>query len=70
MTADEFLLQMLNAGGTWSDVIGQRPLGVELMQKGLIELVKPEAPYLPYAVLTIQGERRARELVPVEKEHG
>ncbi len=61
MTDDEFLVQMLNAGGTWSDVIGQRPIGVRLMQKGLIELIKPPTPFLPYAVLTVAGENRARD---------
>lgn len=59
MTDDEFLVQMLNAGGRWSDVVGRRPMGVRLMQKGLIELIKPEVPYLPYAVLTVAGEKRA-----------
>lgn len=62
MTDDEFLIQMYKAGGTWSDVVGRRPTGVRLMQRGLIELIEPKAPYLPYAVLTTSGERRARSL--------
>lgn len=60
MTDDEFLVQMLNAGGTWSDVVGRKPMGIRLMQRGLIELIKPDPPYLPYAILTVAGERRAR----------
>lgn len=61
MTDDQFLVQMLNAGGTWSDVVGRRPMGIRLMQKGLIELIKPPTPFLPYAVLTSAGEKRAHD---------
>lgn len=62
MADDEFLVQMLNAGGTWPDhPIAHQPMGIRLMQKGLIELIKPEAPYLPYAALTVAGEKRARD---------
>ena len=72
MTDDEFLIQMLNAGGTWPDTpLICDPMGVRLMQKGLIELIKPEVPYLPYAVLTVAGEKRARnhdDLVPDKQE--
>ena len=61
MTDDQFLVQMLNAGGTWPDhPIANRPMGIRLMQKGLIELIKPEAPYCPYAALTVSGEKLAR----------
>ena len=62
MSDDEFLVQMLNAGGTWPDTpLVRCPMGIRLMQKGLIELIQPEPPYLSYAALTVAGEKRARD---------
>ena len=69
LSDDQFLVNMLNAGGTWPDrPIAHTEQGRRLMRKGLIELVKPDpddypgmAVPLPYAALTIAGVRRARE---------
>lgn len=61
--AKDMLVRIYKAAGTWpGHPIVNLPVGKELMQKGLVELIKPNAPYLPYAALTISGERRAEEL--------
>jgi len=59
-SAEKTLARIYAAGGTWPDVIGNHSDGKELMRLGLLELIKPSAPYLPYATLTKAGMKRAR----------
>lgn len=58
--AEKLLQLMLAAGGTYPDVAVTQPVGRELMQLGLIEAIKPAAPFLPYLLLTTSGENHAR----------
>lgn len=51
---------LVRMGGTGPDRPYMREPGPELMRRGLIELVRPEPPLLPYARITAAGREAAR----------
>lgn len=50
-------LDRLRTRGTWPErpFLNDRENSIPLMQQGLVELIKPPAPYLPYAAITAAG---------------
>lgn len=58
LTSDERRwLERLAERGTWPErpFLRDRETSVSLMRKGLAEVIKPSAPYLPYAAITPSG---------------
>lgn len=64
-------LHRIGEDGHWPDrpFLADKEASLPLMRLGLVEVVKPAPPYLPYARLTRAGYDRLEALLRAEKPH-